>query len=192
MENIYDTYSEIRADIRSEIDLAMDQNGSLPNQPKCFMFQHGEIFSDNTNTYATLLSCAILSNRNQQLLYELKWDCDEAKPFGDHLGQSTITTYPMQFVEDKSSDGQAITDKQGQYAPNVFFDARTAGDQCIFYFRDRIEQFNTLSGRWMFRLSVRDATRVLVIQRMIIDWDQQRFTPCHDNNFPAPSNCLLF
>lgn len=191
MENIYHTYPEIREEIRRKIDLAMDENGSLPDQPKCFMFQHSDIFSDNTNTYATLLSCVILSNPNQQLRYELKWDCNEAKPFGDHLGQDTITEYPMQFVEDKSGDGQAITDKQGPYARNVFFDARRAGDQCIFYFRDRIEQFNTLHGRWMFRLSVRDTIGVLECQRMIIDWDKKRFLPCRDDNFPEPSSCIL-
>ena len=122
-------------------------------------------------SFATVLSTAQLTNVNQRVRYDIRWDA-AVVPSGNHLGQ--IPGQASGWVEDLSQQGEAVGNRNGQMAR--YFDDNTLDNQngpggLFFRYMDPIQQDPLNGGSWWFRVQVLGpGDAVLANQEIEVDW----------------------
>ena len=129
------------------------------------------IAHEDDGSFATVLSTAQLTNVNQRVRYDIRWDA-AVVPSGNHLGQTPGQA--SNWVEDLSQQGDAVGDRNGQMAR--YFDDNTLANQngpggLFFRYMDPIQQDPLNGGSWWFRVQVLGpGDAVLANQEIEVDW----------------------
>ena len=155
-------YADIKSYFGTEVAEKCRLRNDLPFAKINFVFGSDLTLNNGFKT-AAVISLALLSNKQQRVKYQLKWDSPASAPEGNHLNQQDETLAGT-FVEDKDPNGDIITDKEGY----LF-------DDDAFCFYDEIVQ-SKLTGKWTFRILVLDAKENILAEDSVdIDWDSHNF-----------------
>lgn len=153
----------------NEIELDTVLDGLGIENPYCKInLKEETFFSTADKAIANVFSYAHLTDENQEVKYYIKWDNKFASPGGNHLGQKNINQYPMDYIEDRDSDGITITDSN-KYENYVWYN-----NHRDFFFKDCIEQ-NGLDGKWWFKIEISEKDNdghinVLTSDEVCINW----------------------